>query len=911
MKDYKFKFSVVMPVYDVEQYLEESILSLVNQTIGFEKNIQLILINDGSPDNSGDICRKYKEKYPDNIIYIEQENSGVSIARNRGLEEIKGKYVNFLDSDDIWEDNVFEKVYGFFEENYKFTDIVTTGIKEFEAVVKDHITNYRLSRGTRIADVMSPAEANSIVLQVASSFFKAESLEDVKFKEGLKYGEDSLFANTVIMKKMMVGFISDIFYCYRRRTAGTSAVQTLKKTEYYYTNRLSDYHLELIKLSIDIFGCVPLYIQNVVYYDFAWHLMSPAYKDLDSENFEKFLELSKEILSYIDDKIILYNYIHSSLPKKNAAFRLKYGTENWYSLCRYDPVRRAICYRDSKIFDLNRNRFLLIMHFIKIKGNKLILEGLISDLLFELTEEKVSFFFKCENQKFVPKYDTFIHKNYDTCFEEKAQYKRFYCEIPLEDLVYSENGYARLKAVVKFGKKSCRIGYNYFKFAFSSNSFEPSYKFFGNYYMKCFRSIIHVGKVNDRKEKLRTMYEFERECQKWLRNHGRKDIANLRMRYFKYKLMHRNSPKIWLISDRVENAGDNGEVFFKYLNKVKKETNELDNVRPIFVISKNAKCIDRLKSEGEVLFIEDKKFPLYFLLADKIISSGASDFTMNPFDKDRRYLVDLFNFKYYYLQHGVACADLSVWLNRFYKNIEMIFATSERERNSFIKDNYYYGKKNVVIAGQSRFDDLYVDTQKQVLILPTWRKSIKESYDQNTTSVYFDGFKNTEYFKYYNSLINNERLLEAMRKYGYTGLFCIHPIHMKQTVDFTENDVFKVNEGYIDYNDVFARSSMMITDYSSVLFDFAYLRKPVVYTHFDKEDFFAGQIYDEGYFSYENDGFGPVCYDMESTVDAIIASMERECVNEQKYLDRINKFYAYSDKNNCKRIYNAIMEKNK
>ena len=125
-----------------------------------------------------------------------------------------------------------------------------------------------------------------------------------------------------------------------------------------------------------------------------------------------------------------------------------------------------------------------------------------------------------------------------------------------------------------------------------------------------------------------------------------------------------------------------------------------------------------------------------------------------------------------------------------------------------------------------------------------------------------------------------------------TGLFCIHPIHMKQTVDFTENDVFKVNEGYIDYNDVFAHSSMMITDYSSVLFDFAYLRKPVVYTHFDKEDFFAGQIYDEGYFSYENDGFGPVCYDMESTVDAIVAIMERECENEQKYLDRINKFYA-------------------
>ncbi|MBQ4206755.1 MAG: CDP-glycerol glycerophosphotransferase family protein, partial [Clostridia bacterium] len=96
-----------------------------------------------------------------------------------------------------------------------------------------------------------------------------------------------------------------------------------------------------------------------------------------------------------------------------------------------------------------------------------------------------------------------------------------------------------------------------------------------------------------------------------------------------------------------------------------------------------------------------------------------------------------------------------------------------------------------------------------------------------------------------------------------------------------------------------------------VLFDFAYLRKPVVYTQFDKEDFFAGQIYDEGYFSYENDGLGPVCYDMDSTVDAIIAAMERDCQNEEKYLARLDRFFAFSDRNNSKRIYEAILKNDK
>jgi len=87
-----FKFSVIIPIYNVEEYLEETINSVINQTIGFEENIQLILINDGSPDNSEEICLKYKELYPDNVIYYKQKNSGVSSARNKGIELAIGEF---------------------------------------------------------------------------------------------------------------------------------------------------------------------------------------------------------------------------------------------------------------------------------------------------------------------------------------------------------------------------------------------------------------------------------------------------------------------------------------------------------------------------------------------------------------------------------------------------------------------------------------------------------------------------------------------------------------------------------------------------------------------------------------------------------------------------------------------------
>ena len=123
-----FLFSVIMAIYNTGRFLDDSIGSLINQTIGFEK-IQLILINDGSSDNSQEICLKYKKKY-NNIIYLKIEHSRVSIARNFGLKYAIGKYINFLDADDKWDFNAFRNVLLFLE-FFKDVDIVAGRIKFF------------------------------------------------------------------------------------------------------------------------------------------------------------------------------------------------------------------------------------------------------------------------------------------------------------------------------------------------------------------------------------------------------------------------------------------------------------------------------------------------------------------------------------------------------------------------------------------------------------------------------------------------------------------------------------------------------------------------------------------------------------------------------------------------------------
>ena len=108
------KVSVIVPVYKTEAYLEKCLDSLVNQTLS---DIEIIVVNDGSPDNSQDIIDRYVEKYPQKVKGVIKENGGLSDARNYGLDFVSGEFVTFVDSDDYVELDSYEKTYNYAKEN--------------------------------------------------------------------------------------------------------------------------------------------------------------------------------------------------------------------------------------------------------------------------------------------------------------------------------------------------------------------------------------------------------------------------------------------------------------------------------------------------------------------------------------------------------------------------------------------------------------------------------------------------------------------------------------------------------------------------------------------------------------------------------------------------------------------------
>ena len=125
--------SVIVPVYNVKQYLRRCVDSILKQTY---ENIEIVLIDDGSTDESGAICDRYAQKDV-RVKVIHKENGGVSSARNEGLKYIKGKYVNFLDSDDKLSENTLEEVYLFFEQHYIETDVVAIPMYFFDGQTEE------------------------------------------------------------------------------------------------------------------------------------------------------------------------------------------------------------------------------------------------------------------------------------------------------------------------------------------------------------------------------------------------------------------------------------------------------------------------------------------------------------------------------------------------------------------------------------------------------------------------------------------------------------------------------------------------------------------------------------------------------------------------------------------------------
>ena len=350
---------------------------------------------------------------------------------------------------------------------------------------------------------------------------------------------------------------------------------------------------------------------------------------------------------------------------------------------------------------------------------------------------------------------------------------------------------------------------------------------------------------------------------------------------------------LWLVMERGFDARDNGYWFFHYLREKQPQVNVC------FVIDPASPDYGKVARLGRTVRWKSLKHYLMYLAADMLIGTHVQ-----PASPD---LVAFYHLrrigirprgKQAFLQHGIIGNKMKMML---YPGLKVdFFASGGKMEYDYLISEYGFPEGVIRYTGLCRFDNLIRgnDPAGEILVMPTWRGA---DYPRG------EAFYGTAFYRHFQSLLENPRLIRLLEERGLRLVFYPH-IELQDELDkFRPASDRIILASWKDYDvqALLMRCSLLVTDYSSVFFDAGYMEKPVIYYPFDLEDF-RKYHYQEGYFSAEKHGFGPVARTGEELVDAIYEYAGNGFRMEEKYRDRLKAFFPVRDEKNCERVYEAV-----
>lgn len=262
------------------------------------------------------------------------------------------------------------------------------------------------------------------------------------------------------------------------------------------------------------------------------------------------------------------------------------------------------------------------------------------------------------------------------------------------------------------------------------------------------------------------------------------------------------------------------------------------------------------------------------------------------------------NKKHIFLQHGVlGLKKVDYIYRKTNKNAVDLFVVSSDYEKDIVKNNFGYDEDEIIVTGLSRWDVLKDQSsgESTILIMPTWRSWMDDLPEEK--------FIQTEYYKQYKSLLNSKSLFDILEAYDVKLNFFIHPKFKAYIKQFkTEHERVTVYEfGEVKLNELLMKSSMLITDYSSVAWDMYYQRKPIIFYQFDYEDYMK---YQGSYINMETQLFGDRAFRFNELIELIEDYARNHFEEKEEYSALRRDYLAYTDHENSKRIIQEINKKN-
>ncbi|MCH5252486.1 MAG: glycosyltransferase family 2 protein [Lachnospiraceae bacterium] len=318
---------IIMPVYNTEQYLEEAVDSIINQSVSFEDNIKLLLLDDASSDGSLTICQKYEKQYPENIRVIHfEQNQGVSKVRNYGLSLCANEpeaIVGFVDSDDKLAPDVVEKVKDYFQVHSDIR-IATIEIQYFGAKEGEHKLNWKF-REREVVDITKDYMYPQYY--IGGVFFRESALATLRFDEDMAFWEDAMAVNQVILQEGKYGLVKEAVYWYRKRQDESSLVDKAWRDRERYTSFLENGYLRLMKYCKKQKHRILPYIQFLVAYHLRLFMLKnnrEAVNEMISpEELAVFRRKIQKVLRKIKPEVLVR--MPTSLPVIEAMMSIRQG----------------------------------------------------------------------------------------------------------------------------------------------------------------------------------------------------------------------------------------------------------------------------------------------------------------------------------------------------------------------------------------------------------------------------------------------------------------------------------------------------------------------------------------------------------------------------------------------------------
>ena len=411
------KVSVIIPVYNVEKYLGETINSVINQDIDFEKNVELILVNDGSKDDSEKVCKEYEEKYPNNIKYYYKDNSGVSDTRNFGYTKAHGKYIMFLDADDLINKKSLRLTSNFLDKHSE-VNFVISRVRFFDAMEKWHYMDFRFKGNKKVVDITK--DIKYCQYHSTGILIRKDALKKIKFDHNIRFGEDMKFMSQILFDNGKFGIEKNSILYYRKRQEETSAVQTQFKNKSYYLNTMKDSFRFILDEAKKRYGEIPPYFMHYIMNSLCERLLRKepecdVHEVLNSKEYKQYIDCFMSMLKDFSDEIIL-NQDRLCLNHKYYLMKLLHGKK--YEIKTYLDGLEAK-FNDID-FEIKKGDICKFANARKDK-NDIVFDVFINDYVFEpkvFINNKKANIKELKEKDYKEKYKKSLEEFYDIDFKK-------------------------------------------------------------------------------------------------------------------------------------------------------------------------------------------------------------------------------------------------------------------------------------------------------------------------------------------------------------------------------------------------------------------------------------------------------------------------------------------------------------